>query len=87
MYILFKIFGPGKKLGGLIIFTMCLLLITSCVSMQLFCSLTSDKYRKFETFSQVINYLNSEREINKRVFNKKNHTFNSGINESIFNND
>jgi hypothetical protein len=48
-----KIFGPGKKLGSLIIFTMCLLIITSCVSMQLFCFIGSKDYKKFDTFDQV----------------------------------
>lgn len=46
----FKIFGPGKKLGSLIIFTMCLLIITSSISMQLFCFLG---FQKFETFPDV----------------------------------
>ena len=46
-----KIFGPGRKLGSLILFTMCLLLITSCVSLQLFCSIKN--FHKFETFPQV----------------------------------
>lgn len=45
----YKIFGPGKKLGSLIIFTMCLLVITSSVSMQLFCFLP--QLDKFETFT------------------------------------
>ena len=45
----YKIFGPGKKLGSLIIFTMCLLVITSSVSMQLFCSL--ENLDKFEDFT------------------------------------
>jgi len=45
-----KIFGPGKKLGSLIIFTMCLLIITSSISMQLFCSL---KYQKFQAFPEA----------------------------------
>lgn len=44
----YKIFGPGKKLGGLIIFTMCLLVVSSGVSMQLFCFLPD--LDKFETF-------------------------------------
>ena len=50
-----KIFGPGKKLGSLILFTMCLLIITSSVSMQLFCFIgTPDSdYKKFDTFDQV----------------------------------
>ncbi|CAF0823088.1 unnamed protein product [Rotaria sp. Silwood1] len=43
-----KIFGPGKKLGSLILFTMCLLLITSSISMQLFCFIKGLK--QFETF-------------------------------------
>lgn len=46
----YKIFGPGKKLGSLIIFTMCLLIISSSVSMQLFCFLD---FTKFETFSEA----------------------------------
>ncbi|VEL07897.1 unnamed protein product [Protopolystoma xenopodis] len=48
----FKIFGPGKKLGSLIMFTMCLLVITSTVSMQLFCffqALEKD-FNRFSTF-------------------------------------
>lgn len=44
----YKIFGPGRKLGSLIIFTMCLLVITSSISMQLFCFLKD--LDKFETF-------------------------------------
>ena len=48
----YKIFGPGKKLGSLIIFTMCLLLISSCISMQLFCHID---FNKFETFPRVNN--------------------------------
>ncbi|XP_052870126.1 sodium leak channel NALCN [Anopheles cruzii] len=44
----YKIFGPGKKLGSLIIFTMCLLIISSSISMQLFCFLCD--YTKFESF-------------------------------------
>ncbi|XP_022657492.1 sodium leak channel non-selective protein-like isoform X6 [Varroa destructor] len=47
----YKIFGPGKKLGSLIIFTMCLLLITSAISMQLFCCLKN--FSKFETFPEA----------------------------------
>lgn len=46
----YKIFGPGKKLGSLIIFTMCLLIISSSVSMQFFCFLD---YPKFETFAEA----------------------------------
>ncbi|KAK2709736.1 hypothetical protein QYM36_013419 [Artemia franciscana] len=47
----YKIFGPGKKLGSLIIFTMCLLIITSSISMQLFCFLRD--FTKFETFPEA----------------------------------
>ncbi|XP_023021091.2 sodium leak channel non-selective protein na isoform X2 [Leptinotarsa decemlineata] len=46
----YKIFGPGKKLGSLIIFTMCLLIISSSISMQLFCFLD---FAKFETFVEA----------------------------------
>ena len=47
-----KIFGPGKKLGSIIIFTMCLLIITSSISMQLFCSLAENDYKKFQSFPE-----------------------------------
>ncbi|XP_017774195.1 PREDICTED: sodium leak channel non-selective protein isoform X2 [Nicrophorus vespilloides] len=47
----YKIFGPGKKLGSLIIFTMCLLIISSSISMQLFCFLCG--FAKFETFIEA----------------------------------
>lgn len=47
----YKIFGPGKKLGSLIIFTMCLLIISSSVSMQLFCYLCD--FTKFESFPEA----------------------------------
>ena len=43
----YKIFGPGKKLGGLILFTVALLVITSAVSLQLFCFLDEGKFRTF----------------------------------------
>lgn len=48
-----KIFGPGKKLGSIIIFTMCLLIITSSISMQLFCSLAEMDYKKFQAFPEA----------------------------------
>ncbi|CAJ0600567.1 unnamed protein product [Cylicocyclus nassatus] len=44
----YKIFGPGKKLGGLVVFTMVLLFITSAISLQLFCYVP--KLKKFTTF-------------------------------------
>ncbi|KAF2357306.1 Ion transport domain [Trinorchestia longiramus] len=47
----YKIFGPGKKLGSLILFTMILLIITSSISMQLFCYL--DGVPKFNTFAMA----------------------------------
>ena len=50
----YKIFGPGKKLSSLIIFTIHLLLITSSIAMQLFCNLHDQKtetyYENFSTF-------------------------------------
>lgn len=56
----YKIFGPGKKLGSLIIFTMCLLVISSSISMQLFCYLC--EFTKFETFDEVRLYTNYKSE-------------------------
>nr|XP_027195093.1 sodium leak channel non-selective protein-like isoform X2 [Dermatophagoides pteronyssinus] len=47
----YKIFGPGKKLGSLIIFTMCLLIVTSSISMQLFCCFPG--YNKFQSFPEA----------------------------------
>ncbi|XP_026282051.1 sodium leak channel NALCN isoform X2 [Frankliniella occidentalis] len=47
----YKVFGPGKKLGSLIIFTMCLLIISSSISMQLFCFLCD--FTKFESFPEA----------------------------------
>ncbi|XP_061184383.1 sodium leak channel NALCN-like isoform X4 [Saccostrea echinata] len=47
----FKIFGPGKKLGHLILFTMCLLIIASSISLQLFCNIRN--FNKFGRFDQA----------------------------------
>uniref|UniRef100_A0A8D9B5Y4 Sodium leak channel NALCN n=2 Tax=Cacopsylla melanoneura TaxID=428564 RepID=A0A8D9B5Y4_9HEMI len=47
----YKIFGPGQKLGGLIIFTICLLILSASISMQLFCSLGD--FTKFENFQEA----------------------------------
>ncbi|XP_059160576.1 sodium leak channel NALCN-like isoform X2 [Physella acuta] len=47
----FKIFGPPKKLGSLILFTMCLLIIASSISLQLFCFIRD--FDKFQTFKQA----------------------------------
>lgn len=46
-----QIFGPGKKLGHLILFTMCLLIIASSISLQLFCNIRN--FDKFGRFDQV----------------------------------
>ena len=48
---LHQIFGPPKKLGSLILFTMCLLIIASSISLQLFCFI--EGFDKFATFPQV----------------------------------
>lgn len=61
----YKIFGPGKKLGSLIIFTMCLLIVTSSISMQLFCCFPG--YNKFQSFPEVCVF-NSKK--NKQKTNK-----------------
>lgn len=47
----YKIFGPGKKLGGLVIFTLALLIITSSISLQLFCYVQDVEH--FKTFPEV----------------------------------
>ena len=47
----YKIFGPGKKLGGLVIFTGILLIVTSAISLQLFCYVP--KLNKFTNFAVV----------------------------------
>ncbi|XP_055869131.1 sodium leak channel NALCN-like isoform X2 [Biomphalaria glabrata] len=47
----FKIFGPPKKLGSLILFTMCLLIIASSISLQLFCFIPG--FKKFQTFKEA----------------------------------
>ncbi|XP_071140116.1 sodium leak channel NALCN-like isoform X2 [Mytilus edulis] len=44
----FKIFGPGKKLGSLIMLTISLLIIASSISLQLFCNIPD--FEKFSTF-------------------------------------
>lgn len=44
----YKSFGPGRKLGSLVIFTVCLLVVTSTMTMQLFCSLP--EYHRFQDF-------------------------------------
>ncbi|XP_003368135.1 conserved hypothetical protein, partial [Trichinella spiralis] len=46
------IFGPGKKLGGIILFTISLLLLTSSISLQLFCFVNN--LDMFRTLPQAI---------------------------------
>ncbi|KAL8573711.1 hypothetical protein ACOMHN_018986 [Nucella lapillus] len=48
----YKIFGPPKKLGSLILFTMCLLIIASSISLQFFCFI--EGFDKFATFPQAL---------------------------------
>lgn len=45
----YKSFGPGRKLGTLVIITLCILVVTASITMQLFCSLI--EYHRFQDFS------------------------------------
>uniref|UniRef100_A0AC34F3E8 Ion transport domain-containing protein n=1 Tax=Panagrolaimus sp. ES5 TaxID=591445 RepID=A0AC34F3E8_9BILA len=47
----YKIFSPGKKLGGLVIFTIAFVIIASAVSLQLFCYVPH--LHHFQTFPQA----------------------------------
>uniref|UniRef100_A0AC34QHG3 Ion transport domain-containing protein n=1 Tax=Panagrolaimus sp. JU765 TaxID=591449 RepID=A0AC34QHG3_9BILA len=47
----YKIFSPGKKLGGLVIFTVLTVIIASAMSLQLFCYVPNLPY--FQTFPQA----------------------------------
>jgi hypothetical protein len=47
----YKIFSPGKKLGGLVIFTILFVVMSSAVSLQLFCVVPH--LHLFQTFPQV----------------------------------
>lgn len=78
----YKIFGPGKKLGSLIIFTMCLLIITSSISMQLFCFLAD--FTKFETFPEVSAAETESAERNCRDSDELTTFFNSFIGVQAF---
>ncbi|CAH8533606.1 unnamed protein product [Heterobilharzia americana] len=51
----FKIFGPAKKLGSLILFTTCFLMITSTFSLQLFCffRVFEPTFDRFSTFPKA----------------------------------
>uniref|UniRef100_A0A914H0J3 Ion transport domain-containing protein n=1 Tax=Globodera rostochiensis TaxID=31243 RepID=A0A914H0J3_GLORO len=58
----YKIFGPGKKLGGLILFTLTLVVITSAISLQLFCYVPNlDKFRTFpQAFMSMFQIITQE---------------------------
>uniref|UniRef100_A0A183C3H4 Sodium leak channel NALCN n=1 Tax=Globodera pallida TaxID=36090 RepID=A0A183C3H4_GLOPA len=47
----YKIFSPGKKLGGLVLFTVTFVIFASAVSLQLFCSVSNLSH--FQTFPQA----------------------------------
>uniref|UniRef100_A0A915ABY7 Sodium leak channel NALCN n=1 Tax=Parascaris univalens TaxID=6257 RepID=A0A915ABY7_PARUN len=47
----YKIFSPGKKLGGLVIFTITFVVICTAISLQLFCSVPKLVY--FQTFPKA----------------------------------
>ncbi|TPP61592.1 Sodium leak channel non-selective protein [Fasciola gigantica] len=50
-----QIFGPAKKLGSLILFTTCFLVITSTFSLQLFCFFQAfdSSFDRFSTFPKA----------------------------------
>lgn len=47
----YKIFGPGKKLGSLVVFTASLLIVMSAISLQMFCFV--EELDRFTTFPRV----------------------------------
>lgn len=49
----YKIFGPGKKLGSLVVFTASLLIVMSAISLQMFCFV--EELDRFTTFPRVSN--------------------------------
>ncbi|KER32811.1 hypothetical protein T265_01113 [Opisthorchis viverrini] len=51
-----EIFGPAKKLGSLILFTTCFLVITSTFSLQLFSSFQAmdSSFDRFSTFPKIV---------------------------------
>lgn len=53
----YKIFGPGKKLGSLVVFTASLLIVMSAISLQMFCFV--EELDRFTTFPRVRNHLHS----------------------------
>ena len=57
----YKIFGPGKKLGSLVVFTASLLIVMSAISLQMFCFV--EDLDRFTTFPRV-----------KHIHNTRTHT-------------
>lgn len=53
----YKIFGPGKKLGSLVVFTASLLIVMSAISLQMFCFV--EELDRFTTFPRVRNHSHS----------------------------
>lgn len=51
----YKIFGPGKKLGSLVVFTASLLIVMSAISLQMFCFV--EELDRFTTFPRVTTIL------------------------------
>ncbi|XP_071779648.2 sodium leak channel NALCN isoform X3 [Centroberyx gerrardi] len=47
----YKIFGPGKKLGSLVVFTASLLIVMSAISLQMFCFV--EELDRFTTFPRA----------------------------------
>uniref|UniRef100_A0A669EMK7 Sodium leak channel NALCN n=1 Tax=Oreochromis niloticus TaxID=8128 RepID=A0A669EMK7_ORENI len=47
----YKIFGPGKKLGSLVVFTASLLIVMSAISLQMFCFV--EELDRFTTFPRL----------------------------------
>ncbi|RXM37240.1 Sodium leak channel non-selective protein [Acipenser ruthenus] len=47
----YKIFGPGKKLGSLVVFTASLLIVISAISLQMFCFV--EELDRFTTFPRA----------------------------------
>lgn len=57
----YKIFGPGKKLGSLVVFTASLLIVMSAISLQMFCFV--EELDRFTTFPRVRNHSVTRREL------------------------
>lgn len=69
----YKIFGPGKKLGSLVVFTASLLIVMSAISLQMFCFV--EELDRFTTFPRVGNLSHSsclqEGNLNSFIYFKK----------------